>query len=128
MADIERLPSRQEKEDWDSVGWPRVRIATHLANVADAEHDVDAYIEAVRLGQREHFEAAPVAKRLIEAGRAAEALDWLDNNRRARGPLDLPIAELRIAALEALKRQSEAQALRWSASKRRSVRRTKNSI
>ena len=76
---------------------------------------MDAYIEAVRLGQREHIDAAQVARRLIEAGRATEALDWLDNDRRARGPLDLTIADLRIVALEALARQSEAQALRWSA-------------
>ena len=115
MADIERLPLRQEKEDWESVGWPRARISTHLANLADAEQDVDAFIEAVRLGQREHIDAHLVAKRLIETGRAAEALDWLDKDRRARGPLDLTIADLRIAALEALHRQSEAQALRWSA-------------
>jgi hypothetical protein len=114
-ADIARLPLRQEKEDWESVGWPRTRVATHLANLADAERDVDAYIEAVRLGQREHIDAALVAKRLIEAGRATEALDWLEKDRRARGPLDLTIADLRIAALEALHRQSEAQALRWSA-------------
>lgn len=114
-ADIERLPPRQEKEEWDSVGWPRARIAIHLANLADAEHDVDAYIEAVRLGQREHIEAAPVAKRLIEVGHATEALDWLDKDRRARGPLDLTISDLRIAALEVLHRQSEAQALRWAA-------------
>jgi hypothetical protein len=114
-ADIARLPPRHEKEDWGTVGWPRARLATNLANLADAEHDVDAYIQAVRLGQREHIEAAQVAQRLIEAGRAMEALDWLEKDRRARGPFDLLIADLRIVALEALQRKSEAQALRWSA-------------
>jgi hypothetical protein len=114
-ADIARLPSPEEKEDWESVGWPRARIATNLANLADAEHDVDAYIEAVLLGRREHIDAAQVAKRLIEVGRATEALDWLDKDRRARGPLDMTIADLKIAALEALDRKSEAQALRWAA-------------
>jgi len=55
------------------VGWPRARIATHLANIADAEHDVNAYIEAIRLGQREHMDAAHVAKRLIDVGRGGES-------------------------------------------------------
>jgi hypothetical protein len=114
-ADLERLPPRQEKEDRVSVGWPRARIATHLANIADAEHDVDAYIEAIRLGQREHVEAAHVAKRLIDAGRGEEALVWLEKDRRNRDRFDLTIADLRIAALAALHRESEAQALRWSA-------------
>ena len=114
-ADIERLPPRQEEEDWGSVGWPRARIASHLANLADAEHDVDAYIEAIRLGQREHIDAAHVAKRLIDVGRGEEALAWLEKDRRNRDRFDLTIADLRIAALECLGRKSDAQALRWSA-------------
>ena len=115
QAEIERLPPRQEQEDWASIGWPRARIAIQLANIADAEHDVDAYIEAIRLGHREHLDAAHVAKRLIDAGRGQEALAWLEKDRRKRDRFDLTITDLRIAALEALHRESEAQALRWSA-------------
>jgi hypothetical protein len=114
-ADIRRLPSRQEKENWGAVGWPRSRLSAHLADLADAERDVNAYIEAIQLGDREHIDAANVAQRLIAAGRPAEALEWLDKDRRARGPFDLSIADLRIAAFEALGKKSEAQALRWQA-------------
>ena len=114
-AEIRQLPSRQEQEDWSTVGWPRSRLSGHLANLADAEGDVDAYIEAIRLGECEHIAAANVAQRLIGAGRPAEALEWLERDRRAGGPFDLDLADLRIAAFEALGRQSEAQALRWQA-------------
>jgi hypothetical protein len=114
-AEICRLPSRHEKENWNAIGWPRSRLSAHLADLADTECDVDAYIEAIQLGDREHIDAANVAERLIAAGRPAEALEWLDKDRRARGPFDLTIADLRIAAFEALGKKPEAQALRWQA-------------
>ncbi len=87
----------------------------HLADLADSERDVDAYIEAIGLGDREDIDAANVAQRLIAASRPPEALEWLEKDRRTRGPFDLDIADLKIAALEALGRQGEAQALRWQA-------------
>jgi hypothetical protein len=114
-AEIGRLPARQEKENWSTVGWPRSRVSAHLADLADTEGDVDAYIEAIQLGDREHIDAASVAQRLIAAGRPAEAFEWLDKDRRARGPFDLTLADLRIAAFEALGKKPEAQALRWQA-------------
>jgi hypothetical protein len=116
-AEISRLPPRQENENWIVVGWPRSRLSAHLADLADAERDVNAYIEAIELGNREHSDAADVAQRLIAAGRPTEALEWIDKDRRARGPLDLTIADLRIAAFEVLGKKSEAQALRWQAFK-----------
>jgi hypothetical protein len=114
-AEIRRLPPRQQEENWDAIGWPRARLSAHLADLADTECDVDAYIEAIQLGNREHIDAANVAQRLIAAGRPAEALEWLDQGRRARGQFDLTIADLRIAAFEALGKKPEAQALRWLA-------------
>lgn len=115
MADIAALPARDENESWEGASWPRFRLSTHLADLADAERDVDAYIDAVRLGAREHIDAAHVAARLIAAGRPAESLAWLDEDRRAHGPFDLTIADLRIAALEALGKTTDAQELRWQA-------------
>jgi len=114
-AEIRRLPPRQEKENWSAVGWPRSRISAHLADLADAEGDVDAYIEAIQLGDRKDIDAANIARRLIAAGRPADALEWLDKDRRARGPFDLTIADLKMAAFEALGKKPEAQALRWQA-------------
>ncbi len=114
-AEIRRLPSRQERENWNAVGWPRSRISAHLADLADTERDVDAYIEAIQLGDREHIDATHVAQRLIAASRPAEGLEWLDKDQRVRRPFDLTIADLRIAAFEALGKKPEAQALRWQA-------------
>lgn len=112
-ADIRQLPSRQEKEDWSTVGWPRGRASSHLAALADTEGNVDAYIEAIRLGSREHIDAANVAQRLIAADRPAEAMEWLDKDCRSPEPFDLTIADLRIAACEGLGWKTDAQALRW---------------
>jgi hypothetical protein len=114
-AEIGRLPARQEKENWSTVGWPRSRLSAHLADLADTEGDINAYIEAIQLGDREHIDAASVAQRLIAAGRPGEAIEWLDKDRRARGPFDLTLADLRIAAFEALGKKPQAQALRWQA-------------
>jgi len=117
-ADLGKLPPREDNENWSETGWPRARLSGHLAALADAEGDVDAYIEAVVLGARESIEAASVAERLIGAGRAEEALGWLGKDKRGRGPYDLTIASLRIAALDALGRTEEAQSLRWEAFKK----------
>ena len=114
-AEIAALPPRHEEESWREYGWPRARLSHHLAALADAERDVDAYIEAVVLGAREHLDAAFVAERLLAAGRPEEALAWVERDGRARGPYDLTLAGLRIAALDALGRPAEAQALRWQA-------------
>jgi hypothetical protein len=114
-AEIAALPAHQDEEDWRKTGWPRARASRHLAALADAEGDVDAFIEAVMLGARERIDAANVAERLLSAGRPEEALAWLEKDRRSRGPYDLTLASLRIAALDALGRTGDAQALRWQA-------------
>jgi hypothetical protein len=107
------LPPRQDEENWRETGWPRARLSRNLAALADAEGDVDAYIEAVTLGARERIDAANVAARLLAVGRPEEALAWVEKDRHGRGPYDLTLASLRIAALDALGRMAETQALRW---------------
>ena len=114
-AEIAALPPRREEERWSETGWPRARLSGHLGALADAEGDVNAYIEAVTLGAREHIDAVGVAERLLAAGRPEEALAWVEKDRRGRGPYDLTLASLRIAALDTLGRKAEAQVLRWQA-------------
>lgn len=114
-AEIAALPPHRDEASWRETSWPRVRLSGHLAVLADAEGDVDAYIEAVALGGRDHINATDVAERLLAAGRPEEALAWVEKDRRGRGPHDLTLASLRIAALDALGRTGEAQALRWQA-------------
>ncbi len=114
-TEIAALPRRRDEESWRDTGWPRARLSHHLAALADAEGDVDAYIEAIVLGAREHIDAAAVAERLLAASRPEEALAWVEKDRRSQGPYDLRLASLRIAALDALGRTAQAQALRWQA-------------
>ena len=109
-AEIEKLPVSQPKAEgsWDHE---RFVLAHGLAEVADARHDVDAYIEAVSLGGHPEQRAIEVARRMLAAQRPSEALDWLDRaGSRRHEPGDV---DLRIAALEALDRGAEAQAARW---------------
>lgn len=102
-----------------------VRMA--LREIADAAGDVDGYI-AQYDGQARRAPriAAEIARRLLAAGRAAEALAALDAvelPRRANRPLDdwleldwprFEWEDARIEVLEALGRADEAQAVRWS--------------
>jgi hypothetical protein len=112
-AEIEKLPVPQPKAEG---GWGHERFALTrgLAEVADARHDVDAYVEAVSLGGDPERQAIEVARRMLAAGRPSEALDWLDRVRsglhRPGQPGDI---DLRIEALEALGRDAEAQTARW---------------
>lgn len=85
-----------------------------LAAIADAEGDVDAYCAAQqRLGPRVRDDAA-MARRLIEAGRAAEAYAVVEAAEPNPAKGQIALADLRIAALTALGRHDEAQALRWT--------------
>jgi hypothetical protein len=88
-----------------------------LMDVADAEGDPDAYaaLHDAKL-RRVPKIAAEIARRFLAAGRAAEALAALEEaptEPRRLWP-DFAWEDARIDALEALGRQDEAQALRWS--------------
>jgi hypothetical protein len=113
-AELEKLPVPRPKAEG---GWDHERFALTrgLAEVADARHDVDAYVEAVSLGGHPERQAIEVARRMLAAGRPSEALDWLD--RAGSGPHGRPgqpgDIDLRIEALEALGRDAEAQTARW---------------
>jgi hypothetical protein len=96
-----------------------VRLA--MLAIADALGDADGYLAEYRdhhpVALRLPGIAARVAGRLTAAGRAADALLLLEAaepylQRRPASFLDW--LDARIAALEALARQGEAQALRWS--------------
>lgn len=91
-----------------------IRLA--LREIADAQGDVDAFIgqydEQIRKAPKI---AAAIARRLLAAGRAEEALPMIDAavQRRSGWP-DFDWEDARIAALDALGRDDDAQAARWS--------------
>lgn len=106
-----------------------------LQDIADGQGDVDAYIALVPMDERSRPHAgAEIGRRLLAAGRAAEALAALEASgpkreraARARDDEDLHLAEYGygdsssaweeayIEALDATGQPEQAQRLRWAA-------------
>lgn len=109
-------PSRKPDafEGWQGRGW----VAFRLRDLADLEGDVDAYIAATEAGGRAENFSGDIAERLIAQRRPAEALAWLDRAPGRHEGEEIRQTDLRIAALDALGRGEEAQALRWTAFER----------
>ena len=95
-----------------------VRLA--LMEIADAQGDVDAFIAQYDAKTRKVPQiAAEIARRLLAAGRAAEALQTIEAAEHRRGGWpDFEWEDARIETLDALGRGDEAQAVRWSCFKR----------
>ena len=107
------LPPPRNRDDFG--GWHgRGMLSFRLCELADLEGDVDAFIAAAEAGGRVENRAGDIAARLIAHGRAAEALAWLDRAPGRHEGEELVLADLRIAALDALGRKADAQALRWT--------------
>jgi hypothetical protein len=124
---VERPPSEKRKVIGWGTGGPlyedevkarsresTVRLA--LREIADAQGDVDAFIDQYDEKTRKVPKiAADIARRLLAANRAEEALRTIEaaEHRRTGWP-DFDWEEARIDALDALGRGDEAQAARWS--------------
>lgn len=113
QAALKSLPPVPEPNDWQAHTRRRL-LGFRLTVLADLEGDPDAYIASIRAGAMENTHTLEIAERLIGAGRAEEALTWLDKPRRRVADEDAKDIDLRIAALELLARGPEAQAVRWS--------------
>lgn len=93
----------------------RHRAAVVLQQVADALGDVDGFIEQFDESARAvPAVAATIARRLLGAGRAAEAWAALERVQARRRDQDaMEWEEARVDVLEALGRSEEAQVFRW---------------
>jgi len=102
----------------DEAGDRHLRLAAQAAllRIADLEGDVDAYIaELSPEARREQAAATEIARRLVSADRAKDALVALDQARPAKDPeTQLNWQMTRLDVLEALDRDDEAQAERWA--------------
>ena len=122
------VPPRQE---WQQVGWGsggptyahereessrQWTVKLGLQDVATAMGDIDAYI-AQYTPEQQRFPriATGIARRLLALGRPEDALAYLTRATpdRSRWP-EMEWEDTHIETLEALARQDEAQAARWS--------------
>ena len=106
-------------------------VRSALQNLADGQSDVDAYIALVPPEERRMpYQGAEIGRRLLAAGRAAEALAVLEQARPKRSAAkaardddfylvghaaDNEWEKSYIEALEATGNKDEAQRLRWAA-------------
>ncbi|MEE7456638.1 hypothetical protein MPAR168_01495 [Methylorubrum populi] len=134
---VAALPASEGKGAVLAAGgqeWER-RYQRHRLNrlrqvIADIRGDADAFIAIEQEMSPEQPDTVAVAERLLTAGRAAEALDWIRRRRKqgmrvvtradliageidAEGP-DRAREAVEIRILDALGRRDEAQSLRWS--------------
>ncbi len=130
VEDLGRTPVPvPPKDQWQAVGWgtggthyahemeERARTSTvtlALKDIADAQGDVDGFIAQYDPETRKvPTIAAGIAQRLLAAGRAGEALGFIEraevNTARWIPP---EWQDARLAVLDALERKDEAQAFR----------------
>jgi hypothetical protein len=111
-AEIARLPAPSNPNS-AVERLPQWKLIRALSDIADAEGDVDAYRAAQqRLNPRMRDDAG-MARRLLDAGRAAEASAIIEAAEPNPAKNEITLADLKIAALTELGRHDEAQALRW---------------
>ncbi len=108
-----KLSSATRGSTTDRIDHDRTRLICGLTQVADAKGDPDAFVAAVEQTGFPERRAIEIAARMLKAGRPAESLQWLDRwDGRGLGG-EQSAVNIRIAALTALERQEDAQAVRW---------------
>ncbi|MFS3137665.1 DUF6880 family protein [Gluconacetobacter sacchari] len=112
LARLHDLPASKTKGDY-RTDIARMQTLGHLKDLADAMGDVDAYIEAVNLSDRQSASIGDVARRLLDKQRAHEALEWLDRETDETSRFRWENDDLRIEACEAVGDRDTAQSLRW---------------
>ncbi|GBQ60862.1 DUF6880 family protein [Komagataeibacter swingsii] len=112
LARLHDLPASKGKGDY-RTDIARMQTLGRLKDLADVMGDVDAYIEAVNLSNRQSASIGDVARRLLDTGRAHEALEWLNRETDETSRLRWENDDLRIEACEAVGDRDQAQSLRW---------------
>ena len=112
--ELDDLPTSESGDDsWD-MDWARSRIYRGLQNIADIKGDVDAFIVAHEAAGTHLIYVVEIAERLHRAGRAEEAIRWIERpDSRAHPNNDS--TDLHTAILIDLGRKDDAFALIWRA-------------
>lgn len=129
LAEAAEAAKPRQDKDWNGqMRW--MRLLRLRQALADRRGDVDGFIGLERMVSPERFDRVAVAERLLAAGRAAEALDWITQPQKRgirvvtresliAGTLDSEqpdrdriVLEIRIR--EALGERDAAQSLRWA--------------
>ena len=123
---VKKLPEKERRKIGWSSGGPIYEddianqhrasvIHSALKEIADAQGDVDFFIAQYDNQTRKVPRiAAQIARRLLAAGRAKEALQTIDAAEHTRtGCPDFEWEDARIDVLDALGRGDDAQAVRW---------------
>lgn len=107
---------RPKRKQQDLPDWRRDRPLHHLADVADALGDVDMYLDIYRQMGKEDVYAFPIARRLFDAGRPADALQYLDraspNHSNFPEEKENPTS-LRVKILKALGDSTQVEESLW---------------
>ena len=111
-ADLQRLPPPADPTS-ASERLGEWQLVDALADVADAAGDVDAYCAAQERAEPRVRDDVGMAKRLLDAGRAAEAYAVIEAAEPNPAKNAIELVDLRIAALSVLGRHDEVQAARW---------------
>jgi hypothetical protein len=117
-AELKSLPADPRGGRWGTAGRNAYRsgmramlLRRRLGEIADLLGDVDGYIALEKAQPRPQVNVRAIVERLLKAGRAEEALRWLDDGRYHNRLI--PTLDLRLSALEVLGREDDAQTLRW---------------
>ncbi len=107
LARLHDLPASKGNRDYH-IDIARMQVIRHLWDLADAMGDVDAYSEAVSLSDRQYAYTGDVARRLLDKGRAREALDWLDRETEEDSRFYKENDDLRIEGIRGRWRQRQS--------------------
>jgi hypothetical protein len=113
--DINIIDTRGRQLMKDQHAYDRQRYSHTLCEIADVLDDVDAYIDAVAIDQKQTSLALEVVERLLKHLRAKEALTWLEKVPEYRKESNRTYTVLLAKALQQDGQVAKAQTIRWNA-------------
>lgn len=120
---VSRLTAKLAPATDKGAHWRNVELLTYLQRLALHRADIDAFIELESRKPNERRDTLLIARLLHDAGRHAEALEWvrkppatmrLTHADKALADPSRPPRLLEADILDALRLKHEAQAMRWA--------------